>query len=76
MAAFLIRARGESPAACTGLRFGDVTAASVGAEFCGYIEKLAASGITSGCGNGKFCPFDPVTRAQMAVFLWRAFWAD
>jgi len=76
MAVFILRARGESPSACTGLRFGDVSAASVGAEFCGYIEKLAALGITSGCGNGNYCPHESVTRAQMAVFLWRAFWAD
>jgi hypothetical protein len=26
-------------------------------------------GITSGCGSGNFCPGNPVTRAQMAVFL-------
>ncbi len=36
-----------------------------------YIETLAANGITSGCGAGVFCPTDPVTRAQMAVFLER-----
>ncbi|MCP6768680.1 S-layer homology domain-containing protein, partial [Klebsiella pneumoniae] len=26
-------------------------------------------GITGGCGAGNFCPGNPVTRAQMAVFL-------
>jgi hypothetical protein len=36
-----------------------------------YIETLAASGITGGCGNGKYCPDDSVSRAQMAVFLER-----
>ena len=36
-----------------------------------HIESHAASGITSGCGNGIYCPNDPVTRAQMAVFLKR-----
>ncbi len=36
-----------------------------------FIEGLAASGITSGCGGGNYCPEDPVTRAQMAVFLER-----
>ena len=36
-----------------------------------YIEPLAASGITSGCGGGKYCPLAQVTRAQMAVFLER-----
>ena len=36
-----------------------------------FIETLAASGITAGCGNDNFCPNAPVTRAQMAVFLER-----
>ncbi len=36
-----------------------------------HIETLAAAGISSGCGNGVFCPGDPVTRAQMAVFIER-----
>ena len=36
-----------------------------------YISQLANSGITSGCGNENYCPTDPVTRAQMAVFLLR-----
>ena len=29
------------------------------------------SGITSGCGGDNYCPEDPVTRAQLAVFLER-----
>ena len=76
MAVFIIRALGESPSVCTGQRFGDVTAQSVGEEFCGFIEKFATLGITSGCGSGMYCPFDSVTRAQMAVFLLRAFLAN
>jgi len=36
-----------------------------------FIERLALSGITAGCGGGNFCPSSPVTRAQMAVFLER-----
>jgi hypothetical protein len=36
-----------------------------------YIEDLAVSGITSGCGEGNFCPNAPITRAQLAVFLER-----
>jgi len=35
------------------------------------IEAIAAAGITSGCGNNKYCPLNPVTRAQMAIFLLR-----
>jgi hypothetical protein len=34
-----------------------------------WIKKLAAEGITGGCGGGNFCPNQIVTRAQMAVFL-------
>lgn len=37
-----------------------------------YVEALAASGITAGCGGGDFCPEEPLTRAQMAVFLAKA----
>ncbi len=37
-----------------------------------WIKQLADDGITSGCGNYNYCPNDPVTRAQMAVFLLRA----
>jgi len=36
-----------------------------------FIETLAGSGITAGCGGDNYCPEDPVTRAQMAVFLER-----
>ncbi len=34
-----------------------------------FVEALAASGITAGCGGDNFCPDDTVTRAQMAVYL-------
>ncbi|MDH5421864.1 MAG: SpoIID/LytB domain-containing protein, partial [Acidimicrobiia bacterium] len=40
------------------------------------IERLAAAGITLGCNppaNDRFCPDRPVTRAQMAAFLSRAY---
>jgi hypothetical protein len=33
------------------------------------IEALAASGITSGCGGGNFCPDQNVTRGELAKFL-------
>ena len=33
------------------------------------IEALAASGITSGCGGGNFCPDQPVSRGELAKFL-------
>jgi len=34
-----------------------------------WIEALRNDGITGGCGTNLYCPEDPVTRAQMAVFL-------
>ncbi|HYX24859.1 MAG TPA: ELWxxDGT repeat protein [Thermoanaerobaculia bacterium] len=34
-----------------------------------FVEALAASGVTGGCGGGNFCPGDFVSRAQMAVFI-------
>ena len=37
-----------------------------------FIEALAASGVTTGCGGGNFCPDAPLTRRQMAVFLSKA----
>ena len=40
--------------------------------FFQYVEALNASGITSGCGGGNFCPNNPLTRGQMAVFLAKA----
>ena len=37
------------------------------------IAAISLAGITTGCGGTNFCPFNPVTRAQMASFLTRAF---
>ena len=36
------------------------------------INRLAAAGITGGCGARRYCPNDNVTRGQMASFLVRA----
>jgi hypothetical protein len=36
-----------------------------------FVSFLSDNGITSGCGGGRFCGEDPVTRGQMAVFLQR-----
>lgn len=36
------------------------------------IERVAELGIDSGCGNGRFCPADPISRAEMAAWLYRA----
>ena len=34
-----------------------------------FVEAMAASGLTGGCGAGSFCPDSPLTRGQMSVFL-------
>ena len=49
--------------------FGDVPTSH---PFFQYVEALAASGITGGCGNGNYCPDAALTRGQMAVFLAKA----
>jgi len=49
--------------------FGDVPTTDAAFQF---IEALAASGITTGCGGGNYCPDNPLTRRQMAVFLSKA----
>jgi S-layer family protein len=43
-----------------------------GHPFFQFVEALNASGVTSGCGNGNYCPDAPLTRGQMAVFLSKA----
>ena len=57
-----------SPAPATPT-FGDVPTDH---PFFQYIEALAASGVTGGCGGGNYCPDNPVTRGQMAVFISKA----
>jgi hypothetical protein len=72
MAVFLLKAEHGSsytPPAATGA-FTDV---SVGYWAGSWIERLAAEGITAGCGGGNFCPATTVTRDQMAVFLVKTF---
>ena len=39
--------------------------------FHGHISAIEGAGITHGCGDGKFCPEDPITRGQEAAFLER-----
>jgi hypothetical protein len=47
-------------------QFADVPASS---PFCRWIEELANRGVVSGCGSGNYCPQNPVTREQMAIFV-------
>ena len=72
MAVWMVRViDGENPAALSATRFSDVDAESFHAPF---VERMAQLGITRGCGDGtRFCPDRPTTRAEMAVFLSRAY---
>ncbi len=72
MAVFLIRGiHGPAfvPPPATGV-FADVPTNSFGAA---YIEQLYADGVTTGCAANplRYCPGNPVTRAEMALFLLR-----
>jgi hypothetical protein len=73
MAVFLLKAKygaAHVPPPCTGV-FGDVTCPSL---FADWIEELYGIGVTGGCQASPllYCPANPVTRAQMAVFLLKA----
>jgi hypothetical protein len=70
MAVFLLKAEHGSsyvPPACAGV-FADVSCPSL---FADWVEQLYAEGVTGGCGTAPliYCPLNPVTRGQMAVFL-------
>ena len=65
---------GTDPVPVTSTRFTDVDASHPHAAF---IERFAELGVTKGCGDGtEFCPDGTVIRAEMAVFLARAFHLD
>jgi hypothetical protein len=71
MSLFVLTARegaGFRPYDCNGPGFNDVPQ---GHPVCPWIEELGWRQVITGCGNGNFCPDDPVTRAQAAVFLLR-----
>lgn len=86
MSAFLVRALQDSPppehgelgaeAPWDGLTasgeqvFSDV---APGEWFAPYVEQLAAWEVTVGFGDGAYRPHQSVTRAEMAMFLTRAF---
>jgi hypothetical protein len=70
MAVFLLRARlgpGYAPPPALGI-FQDVPASD---PFAAWIEDLVARGVATGCAANppRFCPTQPVTRAQSAPFL-------
>ena len=73
VAVWLVRVLDDrDPLGADGSPFADVDGAAWWAPF---VERLAALEVTAGCAVDplRFCPDDPVTRAQMASFLVRAF---
>lgn len=40
-------------------------------SFCTSTQWLRNANVTLGCGGTGYCPFEPVTRAQMALFMHR-----
>ena len=76
MAVWLVRVvDGQDPEPVSASRFVDVDADR---WWAAYVERLAELGITGGCASepARYCPDDPVTRAQMATFLGKAFVLD
>ena len=76
MAVWLVRVvDGADPEPVGSSRFTDVDA---GQWWAAHVERLAELGITVGCGRepARYCPDEPVTRAQTATFLKRAFSLD
>jgi hypothetical protein len=57
------------PPACAGI-FTDVACPST---FADWIERLAGENVTGGCGGTNYCPQNPNTRGQMAVFITKTF---
>jgi hypothetical protein len=72
MAIFLLRGKHGSayiPPATTNM-WPDVPSTHWAAN---WADRLGVEGISSGCGNGLYCPELFVTRAQMAVLVQRTF---
>jgi M6 family metalloprotease-like protein len=70
MAVFIVKTLGDPPASCGTAPFADVPCSS---PFAPWIKALVAQGITAGCTASRYCPGSAVTRAEMAVFLLKAF---
>ncbi len=61
---------GYTPPDCVTATFTDVPCDS---PFAPWIYELVARQITGGCGTDIYCPTNPATRGQMAVFVTKTF---
>ncbi|MCZ2147472.1 MAG: S8 family serine peptidase [Bryobacterales bacterium] len=73
MAVFIVRARlalqpGAALFSPPSAFFTDVPASH---PFFSFVQKMKQLGITGGCTASAYCPDDPTTRGQMAVFILR-----
>lgn len=70
MAVFVVRSilGGDTFDAPSAPYFEDVPATH---PYFRHVQKMRQMGITAGCTGTRYCPDDPVTRGQMAVFLVR-----
>jgi S-layer homology domain len=58
------------PPPCTTATFTDMPCDN---PFAPWVYDLVARNITGGCGGGLYCPANPATRGQMAVFVVKTF---
>ena len=71
MVVWIMRALGiTNPPPPATQQFNDVPLSDPSAPF---IAEAVRRGLTSGCGNGNFCPTESVKRGTIAVFLTQAF---
>ncbi len=63
---------GSSSSTLSNAYFYDFTDVPASSSQHGFVVKLFRNAVTSGCAGKLYCPNDPVTRAQMAVFLLRS----
>ena len=68
LAAVLYGMAGQPAAAAGSTGFADVPD---GAWYADAVRWAVQAGIVTGMGDGRFAPDDPVTREQLAVFLYR-----
>jgi hypothetical protein len=68
VAVFLLKAE-HGPSYVAPAATGIFTDVPVSSPFAPWVEQLVAEGITAGCGPALYCPSNPVTRGQNAVFL-------
>jgi hypothetical protein len=72
IAVLLLKTRNGSshvPPSCTGL-FSDVYCPG---PFTDWVEELATTGVSAGCGASLYCPDRPTSRGEQAVFVVKTF---